>query len=811
MANTSGPDNQSSREPDGTEQGAAAQWPDRNRLPIPPHQKQVKIAPIIKDSGKPEWPKEVEPPPGAPNVLLVMTDDVGFGASSTFGGFIPTPTYDKLAARGLKYNRFHTTALCSPTRAALITGRNHHTASTGIIMEFSSPFPGYHSLMSKKVGTIGQMLTGNGYGTAWLGKNHNVPDWQTTPAGPFDLWPTGLGFEYFYGFLGADAHQYCPAVFENTKPIDPYIGKKDYHFDADMADHAISWINTRKAISPGKPFFMYYTPGATHAPHHAPKEWSDKFKGKFDMGWDQLRQDIFENQKKTGVIPPDTSLNPTPKDYRRWEDLSPGMKKVAAREMEVYAGFLAYTDHNIGRIVDAIDQIGELDNTLIIYIQGDNGASAEDPTGHGITSEIGVLANGVVDTEEFMLKNIDEFGGPWMQNHYSHGWAHAMNTPYQWDKKIASHLGGTRTSMVISWPERIKQVGQMRSQFVHIVDIVPTILEAVGIPAPATINGIEQEPIAGTSVVYTFDQSGAAERHTTQYFEIIANRAIYHEGWIANTTPKRLPWVGMGETSPDPVNDYNWELYDTSKDFSQSKDIASQNPDKLKDLQKVFMSEAAKYQVFPLDDSYIERVRPENRPQPNKGRNSFTYFPGTVRITEGMAPNMKNTSYTVTAQVDIPQGGAEGILMTQGGYFAGTALMLLDGKPTFAYAFSHYPEHKWKVQAGEKLGPGKHTVVLDFAYDGGGVGKGATATLLVDGKKVAEGKIPRTVPTRFSADETFDIGEDTGTPVSRDYEVPFKFTGTIQKVVVELAASALSEEEKTQLKAVEKRAAVAME
>jgi arylsulfatase A-like enzyme len=764
-------------------------WPDRTALPIEPYQKIGKISPIIKDCDPIDWPKEISAPEGAPNVLLIMIDDVGFGASSAFGGPVPTPNFDTLAKNGLKYNRFHTTAVCSPSRAALITGRNHHTAATGIIMEFSTPYPGYNSLVPHSVATIGKILTDNGYGTSWFGKNHNVPDWQTTPAGPFYLWPTGLGFEYFYGFLGADAHQFRPALFENTKPVDPYLvnGKvdEDYILDKDLADHAINWIHTQKSVSPKKPFFAYYTPGTAHAPHQAPKEWIEKFKGKFDHGFEKQRIMTYEKQKALGIIPKDAKLAPTPPEYQKWDVLTPGMKKIVAREMEVYAAQLAYCDYEVGRVIQSVKDMGELDNTLIIFIMGDNGASAEDPTGHGLTSEIGIMVNGEVDTEEFMLKHLDDFGGPWMAEHYSHSWAHAMNTPYQWDKKIASHLGGSRTGMVISWPARIKQVGQIRSQFTHITDIVPTILEAANIPVPKTVDGFTQEPMAGKSLVYTFDNATAPETHTTQYFEIIANRAIYKDGWMACTTPKNLPWQGKPVPSEDPINDYKWELYDLTKDFSQTNNIAAKNPEKLKEMQKAFMDEAAKYKVFPLDDRYIDRVNPENRPNLNKGRTAFVYYEGSSRITEGMAPNMKNTSYTITAEVDV-KAGDEGMILTQGGYFGGSALMLQKGKPTFSYAFSHYPEHKWTIQSPTALTAGKHTIVMNFDYAGGGVGKSATVTLFVDGKQVASGTVSQTVPSRFSADETLDIGEDFGTPVTRDYEVPFTFQGEINKVTVDL-------------------------
>lgn len=574
-------------------------------------------------------------------------------------------------------------------------------------------------------------------------------------------------------------------MFENTTPVEPYLDRDDYHFDADMADHAITWIRRQKAVDPGKPFFAYYTPGTAHAPHHAPKEWVEKFAGQFDHGWDEQRVRTFERQKELGVIPPDSVLNPTPEHYKRWDDLSEEMKKVCAREMECYAAALAHCDHQIGRVVDAIEELGELDNTLIIYIQGDNGSSAEDPTGHGLTSEIGVLANGVVDREDFMLENIDEFGGMWFQNHFSHGWAHAMNTPYQWDKKIASHLGGTRTSAVISWPDGIRDRGGLRHQFTHITDIVPTILEAAGIPMPDTIDGIPQVPSNGTSMVPFFDNVEAAETHTTQYFEVVANQGIYHEGWMANTAPKRLPWVGMGETHPDPFNDYEWELYNLVDDFTQSRNVAVENPDKLEELRQLFLEEAGKNQVLPLDDRYIERLRPENRPVHNAGRTLYTYYPGISRITEGMAPNMKNTSYRIVAAVTVPEGGASGILMCQGGWFGGNAFYLLDGKPTFAYARSHYPEHKYTIAATEPLDSGDHELAVDFVYDGGAPGSGGLATITVDGVAVASGRIEQTIPVRVSADETFDVGEDTGTPVVRDYDVPFRFTGVLHRLTVD--------------------------
>ncbi len=634
---------------------ASGDWPDRTHLPIPAYQKVGKIDRTVAGSDPIEWPKEVTAPEGAPNILLIMTDDVGFGATEVFGGPVPTPTYARLAENGLRYNRFHTTALCSPTRAALLTGRNHHVASTGIIMEFSTPFPGYHSIMSKSVGSVAEILTGNGYGSAWFGKNHNVPDWLTTPTGPFTLWPSGLGFEYSYCFLGAATHQFRPAIYENNVPVEPYEGREDtYHLDTDLADKAIAWVRRQKAVNPDKPFFAYYTPGTAHGPHHAPPEWIAKFNGKFDHGWDRQREMTYAKQKEIGVIPPDAVLNPTPAEYQRWDALSPDMKRVCARQMECYAAALSHCDFQIGRVIDAIEELGELDNTLIIYINGDNGSSAEDPTGHGVTSEIVTLGNNIPDREDFMIENIDQFGTKWMENQYSHGWAHAMNSPYQWDKKIASHLGGTRTSMVASWPAGIKNGGGIRPQFSHVTDIVPTILEAAGLPVPATIDGVDQVPVNGASLIPSFDKADAAEHHPTQYFEVIANQGIYHDGWMANTAPKRLPWVGIGPTTADPFNDYEWQLYHLTEDFTQSENLAADNPDKLEELRQLFLDEAVKNQVLPLDDRYIERVRPENRPQHNAGRNVYTYFGRIIRITEGMAPNMKNTSTRSPARSRFP-------------------------------------------------------------------------------------------------------------------------------------------------------------
>lgn len=777
-------------------------------LPRPPQPFKGKIARTAAES-KTDFPKGIEAPKGAPNVLLILTDDVGFSAASTFGGAIPTPTFDKLAKAGLRYNTFHTTALCSPTRAALITGRNHHTAHTGVITEMGTGFPGYDSLMSKSTGTVGEILKQNGYNTSWFGKNHNVPDWQTSQVGPFDLWPTGLGFEYFYGFIGGDTDQWHPAIFDGTKPVEAPHDAKNYHFDADMADHAISWIQQQHSLAPDKPFFAYYAPGLCHAPHHAPKDWIAKFKGQFDQGWDKLRQETLERQIAQGVVPAGTKLTPRPAQIPAWDSLNADQHKLYARMMEVYAGCLAYCDYNIGRVIKAIENTGELDNTLIIYEMGDNGASGEG-TLQGLVNEVGVAANGVEETLPYLLSVMDDLGGPLAYNHYPVGWAHAMNTPFQWTKQVASHFGGTRNGLVISWPKRIKQTGEVRSQFSSIIDIVPTILEAAGVKEPTMINGVKQTPIEGKSLVYSFDNAKAPTTHPTQYFELLANRGVYHDGWMANTTPLRLPWakVALGTPTPNP-DDFQWELYHVAEDFSQANNVAAQNPKKLKELQGVFDREAKKYNVYPLDASFAERADVRLRPSLTRGRSTFTYYPGTIRVPEGTAPDTKNKSWTITAEVEIPDGSAEGILVTQGGRFGGYALLLVDGKPEFDYAFSNQQQHKYRITAKEKLAPGKHTLKVDIKYEGPGMGKGATGTLFVDGKQVAQGKIERTIPVRFSLDETFDVGEDTGTPVVEDYvnKMPFKFTGDLKKVVIELGKSGLAAADEKKLEEANKNLA----
>jgi arylsulfatase A-like enzyme len=758
--------------------------------PAPPFKGHIGLTP--KDSA-PDFPGEVKAPKGAPNILLILTDDVGFAASSTFGGPVPTPTMDRLAAEGLRYTQFHTTALCSPTRAALLTGRNHHSNATGVIMELGTGFPGYDTLMPKSNGTFAEVLRQNGYNTAWYGKNHNVPDWQSSQAGPFDLWPNGLGFEYFYGFLGGDTSQWAPALYENNQPIEPPHDQPDYFFEKDMADHAIARIRLLHAVAPDKPWAAYYAPGTAHAPHHAPKEWIAKYKGKFDMGWDKMREDILARQKALGIVPPDTQLTPRPKEIPAWDSLDADHKKVYAHMMEVYAAALSYCDTQMGRILDAIDEMGETDNTLVIYIQGDNGASAEG-TPQGLLNEMSIF-NGIPEDFKQVTAHIDDLGGPLTFNHYPVGWAHAMDTPFQWTKQVASHFGGTRNGMVIAWPVRIKDKGGIRAQFSSVIDIYPTILEAVGVQSPSMLNGVPQKPVEGFSMVYSFDDAKAKSLHRTQYFEMMANRAIYNDGWVAATTPPVVPWVASGRMPP--VEDYNWELYNVAQDFSEANDLAAKEPKKLRELQDLFWAEAGKYNVLPLDNSRAERFDVSLRPSLTRGRTEFTYYPGMARIPEGSAPDFKNKSYRITAEVEIPSSGAQGVLLTQGGRFNGLGLYLLKNKPVFYYNLVGV--ERTSIAGKDALTVGKHTIRLDFKYDGGGIGKGGLATLTVDGKTVAEQRVARTIPFRVSADETLDIGEDTGTPVSEDYQVPFKFTGTLNKIVVKLGESALTPEEQEKL------------
>ncbi|MBL8899050.1 MAG: arylsulfatase [Planctomycetes bacterium] len=750
------------------------------------------IGRTAQDSVK-SFPEEVKAPAGAPNVLLVLIDDAGYGVSSAFGGPVPTATLDRVAQNGLRYTHFHTTALCSPTRAALLAGRNHHSAATGVIMELGSGFPGYNSLMPKSCGTFAEVLRQNGYGTAWYGKNHNVPDWQGSQAGPYDLWPTGLGFEYFYGFIGGDANQWAPALYEGTQPIEPPENTSDYHLDPDLADRCIHRIRLLNSLAPERPWLQYYAPGTSHAPHHAPKEWIAKFKGRFDQGWDVVREETFARQKALGVVPADAQLTPRAPGIPAWDSLKPEQKRLYAHMMEVYAAALAHCDHQIGRILSAIEDLGQLENTLVIYIMGDNGASAEGGL-NGMANEVSYF-NGVPESFEMLTARMEQLGGPLTYNHYPIGWAHAMCTPFQWAKQIASHFGGTRNGMAISWPARIKARGEIRTQFHHVIDIAPTILEAAGVAAPSVLNGVPQRPIEGVSMLYSFDDAKSPSRRRTQYFEMFGYRAIYHDGWVAATTPPVTPWDLAGKVPP--IDEYAWELYHVEKDFSQAVNLAEREPAKLRELQDIFWIEAAKYQVLPLDNSRAERMDVSNRPSLTRGRSVFTYFAGQTRIPEGAAPDFKNKSWQIAADVVIPAAGAEGVLITQGGRFNGWGLYLQGGKLVFHYNLCGVI--RTSVVSPAALTPGEHVVKVVFHYDGG-LGKGGALELHVDQEIVAKGRLEHSIAIRVSTDETLDIGEDTGTPVSEDYQVPHHFTGTLKRVLVRLGEGQLSEEDEAQIR-----------
>lgn len=741
----------------------------------------------------PWWAPRVVPPRKAPNVLLIMTDDVGFGAPSTFGGVIPTPALDRVAKAGLRYTQFHSTALCSPTRAALLTGRNHHSVGFGVISEQSTGFPGYNSIIPKDTATIGAILKDNGYSTSWFGKAHNTPTFQASQAGPFDLWPTGMGFEYFYGFIGGDTSQWQPNLFRNTTAVYPYRGNPGWNLTTAMADDAIAWLRQLNDIAPDKPFFLHYVPGGTHAPHHPTPEWIAKFKGKFDMGWNVLRERIFENQKKLGVIPQDAKLTPWPDDLLpKWDTLNADQKKMYARQAEVYAAYLAYTDHEIGRVIQAVEDMGKLDDTLVIYISGDNGSSAEG-TLVGTPNEVASF-NGVDVPVDLQLKDFyDVWGSERTYPHMSVAWSWAFDTPFKWTKQIASHFGGTRQGMAIAWPKVIRDAGGLRTQFHHVIDIVPTILEVTGIPAPDSVNGITQKPVEGVSLAYSFDKANATapSPHHTQYFEMMGVRAIYHDGWIASTTPLRPPWDITGPTTDDPANAFKWELYDLTKDWSQADDLAASNPAKLRELQELFWVEAAKYHVLPLDSSVAQRLMAP-RPNLTSGRTLFTYSGEISGIPHGDAPSILDRSFVLTAEIEVPQGGAEGMLLTEGGRFAGYGLYLLKGRPIFLMNLLDLERVRWEGK--EALPPGKHKVAFDFKYDGGGLGKGGAGVLSVDGREVANHRIERTLPIIFQWDETFDVGIDTGTSVDdADYQSPFRFTGKINKVSMELKPSILGE------------------
>ena len=730
--------------------------------------------------------RDLRPPTGAPNVLIVLIDDAGFGSSSAFGGPCQTPNAEKLAANGLKFNRFHTTALCSPTRQALLTGRNHHSAGMGGITEIATAAPGYCSVLPNTMSPLARTLKLNGYSTAQFGKCHEVPVWQTSPNGPFNAWPTGGGgFEYFYGFIGGEANQWYPSLFEGTTPVEnKKTPEEGYHLVDDMTDKATKWIAQQKALTPDKPFFVYFAPGATHAPHHVPKEWADKYKGKFDQGWDKLREETFARQKKLGVIPPDCELTARHKEIPAWDDMPEAFKPVLRRELEVYAGFMEYTDYHVGKLLDGLKKLDILDDTLVFYIIGDNGASAEGSI-NGCYNEMSYF-NGLqsLETPEYLGQRLDKLGGPESYNHYAVGWAHAMDTPYQWTKQVASHFGGTRNGTIIHWPNGIKAKGELRQQFSHVIDVAPTVLEAAGLPEPTFVNGVQQHPIEGVSMLYTFNDAQAPDRHETQYFEMFGNRGIYHKGWTA-VTHHQTPWTAMS-AKPPAFDDDVWELYDTTKDWTQARDISKQNPEKLHELQRLWLIEATKYNVLPLDDRLIEKMNPDTagRPKLVKG-NTQLLFQGMGRLSENCVLNIKNKSHSVTAEIVVPEKGAEGVIISQGANIGGWSLYAKDGKLKYCYNWGGFKN--FMVEGGT-LPPGEHQVRMEFAYAGGGRGKGGKVTLYTDGKPVGEGTVGATLAMVFSADDGCDVGEDSGAAVSPDYgPVGNQFNGVVKGVQLSIA------------------------
>ena len=780
-----------------------------DQIPAPPQKFGGRIERDAFKS-KPYWPARIVPPKGAPNVLLIMTDDVGYGAPSTFGGVIPTPALDRIARDGLRYTNFHSTALCSPTRAALITGRNHHSTGFGVISEQATGYPGYDSIITRDKATIGKILKDNGYRTSWFGKNHNTPAFQASATGPFDQWPVGMGFEYFYGFMGGDTNQWQPAnLARNTTYIYPFQGNPGYNLTTAMADEAIAYMNQVNTLTPDQPFFVYYVPGGTHAPHHPTPEWIKKATELklFDRGWNALREQIFANQKKLGVIPQDAKLTPWPKDLlKEWAQLSADEKKMFLRQVDVYAAYLMYTDHEIGRVIQAVEDMGKLDNTLIIYISGDNGGSAEG-TLVGTPNEVAMF-NGVEVPVEAQLKVFyDVWGSDQTYNHMAVPWSWAFDTPFSWTKQIASHFGGVRQGMAISWPKVITDKGGIRHHFHHVIDIVPTILQAAGIKPPRVVDGIKQSPIEGVSMMYTFDKknANAPSTHRTQYFEMFGDRALYHDGWIASTKVMRPPWVTMAPAR-DPMS-FPWELYDLRKDWTQSENVAAQYPAKLKEMQDMFWREAQKYQVLPLDATVATRlVTP--RPSITAGRDVFSWTAPLTGTPNGDAPSILNASYTFKAEVEIPQGGAEGMLITQGGRFAGYGFYVLKNKPVFVWNLVDLKRERWE---GPELTPGKHVLEFDFKYDGlgagtlafnniSGIGRSGTGVLKVDGQVVVTQKMERTIPLILQWDENLDVGADTGTPVDdKDYQVPFKFTGKINKITLTIDRPKLTPEDEKRL------------
>jgi arylsulfatase A-like enzyme len=790
------------------------------QLPAP----DPKFGGVIKDGAlqsKYWWAPRIVPPKDAPNVLLIITDDAGFGVPSTFGGVIPTPTMDRIANEGLRYNRVFSTALCSPTRAALITGRNHHSAGFGVISEQSTGFPGYNSVISLDKATIGRMLKDNGYSTAWFGKDHNVPAFQASQVGPFDQWPTGMGFEYFYGFIGGDANQWEPNLFRNTTQIYPFQGKEPgtWNLVTAMADDAVDYISRMHQIDPSKPLFIKYAPGATHAPHHPTKEWVDKISAMhlFDDGYEKLRERIFGNQKRLGVIPKDLTLTPWPGQMLKpWATLSDQEKKLFIRQVEVFAAYAAYSDYEIGRVIKAFEDAGRLDNTLVIYINGDNGTSAEGGP-MGTPNEVAFF-NGLNELPvEVQMKFYDVWGTEATYNHMSAGWSWAFDTPFDWFKQNASRLGGINQNMVVSWPARIKDKGALREQFVHVIDVVPTILEASGIKAPEVVDGIRQAPIEGTSFLYTFDarNAKAPSRHKTQYFEMMGQWALYDDGWLLSTQVNRAPWQAFGPANPDPLNNQVFQLYDLRNNFNQTDDIAAKHPQKVAQLRKAFLAEAKKHQVLPLDASVAARIVAP-RPNITAGRSEFVYTRPMVGLPQGDAPFILNASYTFNADIEVPAGGAEGMIVTSGGRFAGYGFYLLKGKPVWLWNLVDLERLKW--EGAEALAPGRHTIEFDFKYEGlgagtlafndfSGLGRPGVGTLKVDGKVVDTKPMPKTLPMILQWDESFDVGSDTLTGVNdADYKPPFALSAKLNKLTIRIDRPQLSKADIAKLEAAMKSA-----
>ncbi len=716
-----------------------------------------------------------------PNILIVLLDDVGYGQMGTFGGTIPTPALDRIANNGLRYTRFHTTALCSPTRASLLTGRNPHSVGTGVIGEAGTGFPGYSGIIPASAATFAEVLREYGYANAWFGKNHNVPDWETSLVGPFDRWASGLGFDYFYGFVGGDTDQFHPALVENKKRIEPPKTNEDgspYHLTTDLADHAIRTIRAAKAVAPQRPFFVYFAPGATHAPHQAPQEWIDKFKGQFDMGWDQYREQTFTRQKQFGVIPQQAQLTKRPESLPAWDSLPADERKVYARMMEVFAAFTAHADHEVGRLMATIEDLGQLDNTLVIYMAGDNGSSAEGGL-NGLLNEM-TFFNGIPESLNVKLEALNTLGSEDHYNHFPAAWAWAMDTPFQWTKQIASHFGGTRNGLAISWPQRIKARGEVRTQFHHVIDIAPTILEAVGVQAPAQFNGVAQKPIEGISMIYTFDDAGASDRRTTQHFEMLGNQGIYHDGWMASAI-RGVPW--LSENKPADLLNMPWELYHVEEDFSQAVNLAEQNPGKLQELVKLFFAESAKYNVLPLDDRKTARLNVALRPSLTEGRTSFTY-PNLLRLPEGASPDLKHKNHTITAKVVNAEGKAEGMLFTHGGRFGGYGLYVQEGH--LIYHYNLVGVERYSIRSKLPVPAGQVTLKAVYKSDADKPYAGATVTLFANENQIGEGRVEKSIPNRVTLDETLDIGFDTGTPVVEGYELPFKFTGKLDAVTIDL-------------------------